>query len=120
MSIGHQVNNLFGTTAKKEQEQKKASLNAEIKSNIEHSSTSTIVDTPNSQTVKSTVTLRNNQLVWLDQFSVNIRSSKGIVVDRGALIRSILDAIMQSGIDLSTVDSEMELTKLLLRRLLEV
>jgi len=68
-------------------------------------------------TSKCMLTLLNDQVVWLDQLSVNIRSKTKGVVDRGAIVRSIITAAMESDLVLDTVSSEEEIKQLICERL---
>lgn len=55
--------------------------------------------------VKVSVALRLDQVVALDRLSADIRLNTKTVVDRGELIRAMLDAGLESGIDLTSVTS---------------
>jgi hypothetical protein len=57
-------------------------------------------------TTKATVVLRNSQIIELDQLSTAIRAKSGGVVQRAQLIRAFVDAVLQSGLDLSDVQDE--------------
>ncbi len=61
---------------------------------------------PVSNAVKSTVTFSNNQIVWLDRLSSDIRANTMAIVDRGGIIRAIISAVEQSQIDLCNATSE--------------
>jgi hypothetical protein len=72
-------------------------------------------------TTKATVVLRNSQIIELDQLSTAIRAKSGGVVQRAQLIRAFVDAVLESGLDLSDVHDEEEVktivsTKLRARR----
>ncbi len=67
--------------------------------------------------IKSTVTFSNNHLVWLDRLSADIRSNTRQVIDRGSIIRAMLNAIEESNIDLSCVTSAEEICNTILSNL---
>ena len=61
--------------------------------------------------IKSTVTLFNSQVVWTQHLSASIREKSKSIVDRSAIIRAILTAIINSGIDLRGCKTEAEMTQ---------
>jgi hypothetical protein len=67
--------------------------------------------------VKSTVTFNNNQIVWLDRLSSDIRATTMAIVDRGAIIRAIISAVEQSSIDLCNATSEDQIRDLVCAKL---
>lgn len=71
-----------------------------------------------SDAVKSTVTFLNDQIVWLDRLSNDIRSNTKEIVDRGALIRAFITALKESKLDLSHVKSEQEACNAILEKLI--
>ena len=64
---------------------------------------------------KATVVLMNRQIVFLDRLSADIRAASGAVVKRAEIIRGLIDALAESGEDLSGVRSETDLKKRFLR-----
>lgn len=70
-----------------------------------------------SNAVKSTVTFSNNQIVWLDRLSSDIRATTMAIVDRGAIIRAIISAVEQSQIDLCNATSEDQIKNLVCAKL---
>jgi hypothetical protein len=58
-----------------------------------------------------------DQLVWLDRLAIAMRSRSGRAVKRAPIIRAMLAAVAASGIDLSHVTSEEEITAQLLAKL---
>ena len=70
-----------------------------------------------SNAVKSTVTFSNNQIVWLDRLSSDIRANTMAIVDRGAIIRAIISAVEQSQIDLCNATSEDQIKNLVCTKL---
>ena len=70
-----------------------------------------------SNAVKSTVTFSNNQIVWLDRLSSDIRATTMAIVDRGAIICAIISAVEQSQIDLCNATSEDQIKNLVCAKL---
>ena len=87
------------------------------KSNINRPVQATDSKNP-SETVKSTVTLFNHQIVSLDRICTTIREKSKTAIDRSALIRAILTAIVDNQIDLSPAQSESEISTIIADRLL--
>lgn len=61
--------------------------------------------------IKSTVTLLNSQVVWTQHLSASIREKSKSIVDRSAIIRAILTAIINSEIDLRDCKTEGDVTQ---------
>jgi len=66
---------------------------------------------------KATVVLRNSQIAYLDRLALDIRAKTGAAVARAELIRAMVDAVAESGLDLTTATSESELKRLFMGRL---
>jgi hypothetical protein len=66
---------------------------------------------------KVTVVLFDRQIVFLDRLASNIRAQSGAVISRAQLIRSLVDAVADADIDLTTSTSEADLKATLLARL---
>ena len=66
---------------------------------------------------KVTVVLFNRQIVFLDRLAANIRAQSGAAISRAQLIRSLLDAVADSDVDLTAATSEADLKATLLARL---
>lgn len=66
---------------------------------------------------KVTVVLFDRQIVFLDRLAANIRAKSGAVISRAQLIRSLVDAVADADIDLTTSMSEADLKATLLARL---
>ena len=66
---------------------------------------------------KTTVVLRRSNLVFLDRTSVAIRAVSGTSLRRSEVIRALVDALEQSGFDLTQVESEVELRDIIRRKL---
>lgn len=66
---------------------------------------------------KVTVVLFNRQIVFLDRMAANIRAHSGAAISRAQLIRSVVDAISDSDIDLTSARSEADLKTTILSRL---
>jgi hypothetical protein len=58
---------------------------------------------------KVTVVLLDRQIVRLDRLAARIRHQSGKAVNRAALIRSVIDALFDSKIDINDIGSEREL-----------
>ncbi len=61
--------------------------------------------------IKSTVTLFNSQVVWTQHLSASIREKSKSIVDRSAIIRAILTATINSGIDLRDCKTEADVAE---------
>ena len=66
---------------------------------------------------KVTVVLFNRQIVFLDRLAANIRAQSGAAISRAQLIRSLVDAVTDADIDLTSSTSEADLKATLLARL---
>jgi hypothetical protein len=66
---------------------------------------------------KVTVVLFNRQIDFLDGLSGRIRAQNGASVSRAQLIRALVDAAADAGIDLTSARSEAELKATVLQRL---
>src|SRR5687767_15480652 len=58
---------------------------------------------------KVTVVLFNRQIVFLDRLAANIRAQSGAAISRAQLLRSLVDAIADADIDLTSATSEADL-----------
>src|SRR5689334_19412802 len=66
---------------------------------------------------KVTVVLFNRQIVFLDRLAANIRAQSGAAISRAQLLRSLVDAVAEADIDLTSATSEADLKATLLARL---
>jgi hypothetical protein len=66
---------------------------------------------------KVTVVLLNLQIVFLDRLASDIREKTGAAIKRAEIIRALIDALVESGMDLTAAGSEAELKALLSRHL---
>lgn len=66
---------------------------------------------------KVTVVLFNRQIVFLDRLAASIRAQSGAAISRAQLIRSLVDAVADADIDLTTSKSELDLKATMLARL---
>ena len=66
---------------------------------------------------KVTVVLFNRQIVFLDRLAANIRAQNGAAISRAQLLRSLVDAVADADIDLTTSTSEADLKTTILARL---
>lgn len=57
---------------------------------------------------KVTCVLFNSQIAWLDHLAADIRMKTGAAISRAELIRSMIAAIHDKGIDLTNITSEQE------------
>jgi hypothetical protein len=55
---------------------------------------------------KVTCVLFNSQIAWLDHLAADIRMKTGAALSRAELIRAMIQAIQEKGIDLTEVTSE--------------
>jgi hypothetical protein len=63
------------------------------------------------------VILFDRQIVQLDRLATEMRHETGLVVNRAALIRAVLDGLFDSELEISTVVSEQELRDRIAQRL---
>ena len=66
---------------------------------------------------KVTVVLFNRQIVFLDRLAANIRAQSGAAISRAQLLRSLVDAVADADVDLTTATSEADLKTTMLARL---
>lgn len=66
---------------------------------------------------KVTVVLFNRQVVNLDRLIADIRSETGAIVSRTLLIRSLIDALLLSGLKITDCRTEADLRERLVDRL---
>lgn len=66
---------------------------------------------------KSPITFTLQNITFLDQLSIEVRRNTGFALDRGKMIRAFLTALEESGLDLSHVSSEKEITRILTKKL---
>jgi len=66
---------------------------------------------------RTTVTLETDQVDFLDNTAARVKLNGGDKLSRGSILRAVLAALMQSGVDLSQADDETSLARLLLDRL---
>jgi len=55
---------------------------------------------------KVNVVLTTEEILWLDRLALDIRQKTGSAVSRAELIRAVVDAVMESGLDLTVEASE--------------
>jgi hypothetical protein len=66
---------------------------------------------------KVTVVLFDRQIVSLDRLGADIRAASGVAISRAHVIRALIDALTESGLDLTGTRSEADLKALLTSRL---
>jgi len=66
---------------------------------------------------KVTVVLFDRQIVFLDRLGADIRATSGIAISRAHVIRSLIDALSESDLDLTATRSEADLKAVLTARL---
>ena len=66
---------------------------------------------------KINVVLFDRQVWFLDQMSVSIRRTSGAAVNRTQIVRALIDALKNSRVDVSAVQSEADLIGALTRQL---
>lgn len=69
------------------------------------------------EVLKTVITLRKDQLIWLDQLALNIRSASDTIIDRGCLIRAFISFVMESGIDFSNIENEEEAKDIIIEKM---
>jgi hypothetical protein len=63
------------------------------------------------------VVLFDRQILHLDRLATDIRSKNGRVITRAEIIRSLIDGLIDSGMDVTTSGSEADLRARIARRL---
>lgn len=66
---------------------------------------------------KASLTLKLKNILWLDRLCTDIREKTGGLMDRGSLLRGLINAIQNSGIDLSHCYTEQQVTETLANKL---
>jgi hypothetical protein len=66
---------------------------------------------------KVTVVLFDRQIAFLDRLSSSIGAQSGAAISRAQLIRSLVDAVSEADVDLTTATSEADLKATILSRL---
>jgi hypothetical protein len=66
---------------------------------------------------KVTVVLFDRQIVFLDRLAASIRAQSGAAISRAQLIRALVDAVADAGINLTASTSEADLKATILGRL---
>lgn len=66
---------------------------------------------------KASVVMMDRQIVFLDELAVDIRKQSGAVIRRAEIIRALVDALAESGVDVAGVTSEEDLRNLLTAKL---
>lgn len=69
------------------------------------------------QWTKVTVVLFDRQIVFLDRLCADIRAASGVAISRAHVIRSLIDALSESDLDLTGTRSEADLKAILTARL---
>lgn len=69
------------------------------------------------ETLKTVITIRKSQLLWLDKLALEVREKSDQIIDRGLLIRAFIDAVLESGIDLSEITSENDAKDIIVKKL---
>jgi hypothetical protein len=63
------------------------------------------------------VVLFDRQIVHLDRLSTEVRSRNGRVLNRAEIIRALIDGLIDSGLDITSSDTEATLRARVARRL---
>ena len=66
---------------------------------------------------KASVVMMDRQLVYLDELAIEMRKASGAVIRRAEIIRALVDALAESGVDVSGATSEADLKNILTRHL---
>jgi hypothetical protein len=66
---------------------------------------------------KVSVVLFDRQILHLDRLAIAIRGESGKMLNRAEIIRALIDALIDSGMDISTTKSEADLRARVGRRL---
>jgi len=60
---------------------------------------------------KASLTLRLRDILWLDRLCADIREQTGAILDRGGLLRGLIAAVQDSGIDLRGCSTEEQISE---------
>lgn len=60
-----------------------------------------------------TMVLYDRQIIFLDRLITDIRASTGAIVKRTDIVRALIDGLIESGIDLTSVKNEGDLKRLI-------
>ena len=71
----------------------------------------------NEEMKKTTITISLSHILWLDRLSSSIREKSHAVIDRGSIIRAILNALKKSQFNITGCSSEEEITDMLSKKL---
>lgn len=71
----------------------------------------------NEDWTKVTVVLLDRQILFLDRLALDIRAKTKTVVKRAEIIRALVDALDDSNLDLTTVETTQEMKTLLAQRM---
>lgn len=66
---------------------------------------------------KITLTVSHDQIIWLDRLATDIRAASRVIIDRGTIIRALIDALKSSNLNLTHCTSEREILEALIRKL---
>jgi hypothetical protein len=66
---------------------------------------------------KVSVVLFDRQIVHLDRLAIDIRGKKGKPFNRAEIIRALIDGLIDSGLDITSTESEADLRARVARRL---
>lgn len=66
---------------------------------------------------KVTVVLLDKQIHWLDKLATEIRFNTKVAISRAEILRAMINAVEESGIDLSQIISEDDMKNKLLKNL---
>lgn len=66
---------------------------------------------------KATTILLDSQIHWLDTLAANIRLKNRKSISRAELIRALISAAIESGLDLSNITTEEDLKNFILKKL---
>lgn len=69
------------------------------------------------ETLKTVITIRKNQLIWLDRLALEVRDKSDQIIDRGLLIRAFIDAVLESKIDLTGIADEESAKDIIVKKL---
>ncbi len=108
--IGKSAKDIFSKTTEKKPTRKPAASKAVNKSAPKSAKKARSPGRPVvhvDEWTKVTVVLFNRQLVWLDRLSADIRAQTGAAVSRTEILRAMVDAVTDSGLNLSSDSNEL-------------
>lgn len=66
---------------------------------------------------KITLTISHDQIIWLDRLATDIRAASRSIIDRGTIVRALISALENSGLNIKNCSKESEIQEIITRKL---